>query len=229
MLEDGTNTPRISKPVISRRRSFRKWSNRAIPPFATESHIYFQPMGEVGREAAGGFGIATFARLFDDAGPLLLDFCGNAAGRVPQRVIGGYLKQVGGLVSAAVEVNGQTVLGIGVGFRLPRCELVYAEDAKLLDGLDVPENGAATLAYLLGKGGSGWPGEAVARLGIEQVEDCFEGLFDLGRELAAGSDFAECSVAASGIYVGHGALSSVWIEHGADSPWTVDYGLPAPR
>jgi len=185
-------------------------------------------MGEISRGATGGFGIATFARLLDDAGPLLLDFCRNAAGRVPQRVIWIHLKQVGGLVSAAVEVNGQTVLGVGVGFRLPRCELVYAKDAELLDGFEVPEDGAAALAYLLGKGGGGWPGEAVAGLGIEEVEDRFEGLFGFGRELVADSDFAVCSIAATGVFAGHEALSSAWIEHGAGSPWTV-YGLPAPR
>lgn len=229
MLDDGTNTPRISKPVIPRRRNGRNWSDCAISPFATENHIRFQPMREIGREAAGGFGVATCARLLDDPDPLLLDFCGNAAGRIPQRVIEIHLEQVGGLVSAAVEVNGQTVLGFGVGFCLPRCELVYAEDAKLFDGLDVPEDGAAALAYLLGKGGGGWPGEAVAGLGIEEVEDRFESEFDFGRELAAGSDFAECSIAAAGLIAGYGALSSTWIEHGAGSPWTVDYGLPAPR
>ena len=177
---------------------------------------------------AGGFGIATSASLLDDPGPLLLDFCGNAMSCSPQWVIGIHLKQVRGLVSAAVEVDGQTVLGFGVGFRLFRCELMHAKDAELLDGLDVPEDGAATLADLFGKGGGGWPGEAVAGLGIEEVKDGFESEFDFRRELAAASDFAECSVAATGVFAGHVALSSAWIEHGAGSPWTV-YGLPAPR
>jgi hypothetical protein len=147
---------------------------------------------------------------------------------IPQKVIGIHLEQVGGLVSAAVKVDGQTVLGFGVGFRLFRCELVHVKDAKLLDGLDVPEDGTTTLAYLLGKGGGGWPGDAVAGLSIEEVEDRFESEFDFRRELAAGSDFAECSVAATGVFAGHEALSSAWIEHGAGSPWTVS-GLPAPR
>ena len=76
---------------------------------------------------------------------------------------------------------------------------MHAEDAELLDGFEVPEDGAAALADLLGKGGGGRPGKAVAGLGIEEVEDRFESEFDFGRELAAGPDFAKCSVAAGGV------------------------------
>ena len=73
---------------------------------------------------------------------------------------------------------------------------MHAEDTKLFDGFEVPEDRASALAHLLGKGGGGWPGEAVAGLGIEVVEDYLEGEFDLGREVSAGPDFTECPVAA---------------------------------
>ncbi len=62
-----------------------------------------------------------------------------------------HLEEVRGLVSALLESDHKTVPVPCVRLRLVRRELVDREDAELLDGFEVPEDGASLLPVRLAR------------------------------------------------------------------------------
>ncbi|MGM0486858.1 MAG: hypothetical protein ACQESR_08880 [Planctomycetota bacterium] len=64
----------------------------------------------------------------------------------------------------ALLLDGKTILAIHIILRLVQRELAHVEDVELFDRFDMPEDGAAALAGLLGKPSGGRPGDTLSRL-----------------------------------------------------------------